>query len=89
VEQDKIEPQLYPNPTTGQCTLIYQVTDQSFVQVAVYDMLGNPVRAVSSEYEGEGQHTISLGTESLPSDNYVCRVRVGGDVSYINLVIKK
>jgi hypothetical protein len=52
-------------------------------------MLGTPVLAVSSDYESEGQHTISLGTESLPSGNYVCRVRVGADVSYINLVVKK
>jgi hypothetical protein len=88
-QQDNFNAQLYPNPTTGECTLVYQVTGQSFVQVAVYDMLGTPVLAVSSDYESEGQHTISLGTESLPSGNYVCRVRVGADVSYINLIVRK
>jgi hypothetical protein len=59
------------------------------VQVAIYDVLGNQVRMVSSGYEEEGQQTISLGTETLPSGNYVCRVRVGDRVSYINLAITK
>ena len=85
----ELNPQLYPNPSTGACTLVYQVDGESFIQVAIYDVAGNQVRVVSSEYEGEGQHTISLGTESLPSGNYVCQVRVGDRVCYINLVITK
>ena len=88
-EQDEFKAEIYPNPTTGECQLQYEVSGQEFVQVAVYNQLGTLMRMVSSDYEETGERTISLGTESLPSGNYVCRVRVGENVSYINLVIKK
>jgi hypothetical protein len=70
-------------------TLTFDVEDRSFVQVTIYDLLGKEVNIVSSGYDEQGPQSISLGTESLPSGNYVCRVRVGDRAAYINLVIKK
>lgn len=82
-------PEIYPNPTTGSCQLKYEVPNRAFVQVMIYDELGNQLRMVSSGYEEAERRTISLGTESLPSGNYVCRVRVGETVTYINVVVKR
>jgi hypothetical protein len=82
-------PEIFPNPTTGACQLQYEVMDRVLVQVAIYDMLGKEVRDVMNDYSSDGQQTISLGTETLPSGSYVCRVRVGDRVSYINLAITK
>ncbi len=69
--------------------LQYVVIGHAFVQVAIYDFLGKEVKNVLSDYSNEGPQSISLGTESLPSGNYVCRVRVGDRVSYFNLAITK
>jgi hypothetical protein len=80
---------IFPNPTSGACLLQYQLTDPAFVQIAIYDVLGKEVRSVSSGYEETGEQSISLGTETLPSGNYICRVSVGDQVSYINLAITK
>jgi hypothetical protein len=88
-EPEPPSPEIHPNPSTGAMQLDYTVTDRSFVQVGIYDELGKQVRLVSSGYEESGSQSISLGTESLPSGNYVCRVRVGDRVSYINLEIRK
>jgi len=88
-QQDGFNPEIHPNPSTGATELDYTVADRSFVQVAIYDVLGKQVRLVSSGYEESGSQSISLGTEALPSGNYVCRVRVGDRVSYINLAITK
>ena len=88
--QDEFNPEVFPNPTNGGMTLTYTLSsERSLTQIAIYDVLGNQVRFVSSEYEEAGQQSISLGTESLPSGNYVCRVRVGDQVNYINLAITK
>jgi Secretion system C-terminal sorting domain len=89
VETEPPSPEIFPNPTTGACQLQYVVLDRSFVQVAIYDMLGKEVKAVMSDYSDAGTQSISLGTETLPSGNYVCRVRVGDRVNYINLAITK
>jgi hypothetical protein len=82
-------PEIFPNPTTGACQLQYLVMDDALVQIAIYDALGKELRSVFSGYGESGQQSISLGTETLPSGNYVCRVRIGDRVSYINLAITK
>jgi Secretion system C-terminal sorting domain len=89
IQQDWFNPEVYPNPSNGDMTLTFTTIAQSLTQISIYDMLGNNVKEVSNGYLNMGQQTISLGTESLPSGNYVCRVRVGDRVSYINLAITK
>jgi Secretion system C-terminal sorting domain len=82
-------PEIHPNPSTAATELDYTITERSFVQIEIYDILGNAVKEVSSGYSNAGPQSISLGTETLPSGNYVCRVRVGDLVNYINLAITK
>lgn len=86
---DWFHPEVFPNPSNGGMMLTFSMVERNFTQISIYDMLGNAVREVSSDYLNEGEQSIPLGTESLPSGNYVCRVRVGDRVSYINLVISK
>jgi hypothetical protein len=88
-EPEPPSPEVYPNPSNGGMTLSYTVSKYSFVQVMIYDALGNVVHESYSAYEAAGSRSISLGSELLPSGHYACRVRVGERVSYINLVISK
>ena len=88
-EPDWFNPQIFPNPSNSGMTLTFDVEDRNFVQITIYDVLGKEVNEVSSGYDEQGPQSLSLGTESLPSGNYVCRVRVGDRAAYINLVIKK
>ncbi len=82
-------PEVFPNPSNGGMTLTFTSIAPSLTQIAVYDVLGNEVKEVCNGYMNPGPYSIPLGTESLPSGNYVCRVRVGDMVSYINLAITK
>jgi hypothetical protein len=82
-------PEVFPNPTTGTSQIQYEVPERAFVQIAIYDLRGNVVRLVSSNYEEAGSHLLSLGTEALTSGNYVCRIRVAEYVWYLNLAIVK
>jgi hypothetical protein len=86
---DWFNPEVFPNPSNGGMTLTFTTIAESLTQVSIYDMLGNQVRMVFDGYTNAGPQSISLGTESLHSGNYVCRVRVGDQVNYINLAITK
>ena len=86
---DWFNPEVFPNPTNGGMTLTFTLPERSLTQIAIYDVLGNQVRLVSEDYLNAGPQSISLGTETLPSGNYVCRVRVGNQVNYINLAITR
>ena len=82
-------PEIHPNPSTGAVELDYTVTNHSFVQVTIYDVLGRDVLDAYSGYEDPGPRSMSLGTDALPSGHYVCRVTVGDRADYIDLVIMK
>src|SRR5581483_2317822 len=91
-ESDQPEPpppEVYPNPTSGGMTLTFTVSERNIVRVSIYDMLGNPIREIVNDIFEPSSQSISLGTESLPTGNYVCRVRVGDRVSYLNVEVRK
>jgi hypothetical protein len=87
--QDWFNPEVFPNPSNGGMTLTFTTIAESLTQISIYDILGNQVSMVFEGYLNAGPQSISLGTESLRSGNYVCRVRVGDQVNYINLAITK
>ncbi|MGI0135088.1 MAG: T9SS type A sorting domain-containing protein [Candidatus Micrarchaeaceae archaeon] len=87
--QDLIHPEVFPNPTNNGMTLNFRVPQRGFVQVLIFDVLGNRVRLVTSRYMDVSSQAISLGTEFLPSGHYVCRVQVGDVVQDINVVIER
>ena len=80
---------IHPNPSTGGTELDFTIATRDFVQVTIYDVLGRDVLDVYSGYENPGTQSMSLGTETLPSGHYVCRVTVGDRADYIDLVIQK
>jgi hypothetical protein len=86
---DWFNPEVFPNPTNGGMTLTFTTIAESLTQVSIYDVLGHQMRMVFDGYSNAGPQSISLGTETLPSGNYVCRVRVGDQVNYINIAITK
>ncbi len=88
-QPDWFNPEVFPNPSSGGMTLKFTTVESSFTQIAIYDPLGKQIMEVMNGYSNEGPQSISLGTETLPSGKYVCRVRVGDMVSYINLAITK
>ena len=50
--------QNYPNPFNGRTTIRYQLPRSGVVEFTVYDLLGQPVRRLVSEYQGAGSHEI-------------------------------
>ncbi len=88
-EREDFEAGVHPNPSTGATELDYTVTKRTLVQITIYDMIGNAIRLVALKYEDAGTYAASLGTESLPSGHYVCRLREGESVAYINVVIQR
>lgn len=78
---------VFPNPTTGASLLEYRLPEYSRVQVAIFDLLGNQIKLVSSGFEEPGIQSVSLGTESLPQGHYVCRIQISGNVITLNVNI--
>ena len=52
----------YPNPFTGRTTISYQIQQPSQVQLAVFDMKGQPVATLVNNRQGAGTHEVDWGT---------------------------
>ena len=67
---DKLQPvsyglaQNYPNPFNPATTVEYQLKTEGFVQLKIYDVLGNEVKTLVSEYKQAGEYKIEFDASS-------------------------
>lgn len=76
VEEQTVAPmsRLYPNPVTDKACLLYQLYDNSSVEIAVTDLLGRVVFQQNLPVQSSGVHFMELDLSQLPSGVYLCRI---------------
>jgi hypothetical protein len=69
--------QNYPNPFNPQTTIEFDLPEQSFVTLKVYDMLGREVATLAENQQfAEGNHDITFDASALSSGVYFYRVLI-------------
>ncbi len=74
--------QNYPNPFNGRTTITYELPKPEGVELTLYDLLGQPVRRLVSEYQGAGSYRIAWdGADDegnqVASGVYLYRLKAG------------
>ncbi len=71
--------QNYPNPFNPETTISYQLKESSFIELKVYDALGNEVSTLVNEFQNAGMQRVVFDAEflGLTSGVYVYRLRTG------------
>jgi len=69
--------QNYPNPFNPVTSFQFRVTSFGFVQLTVYNLLGNEVATVLNETLAPGVHTVQWNAGDLPSGVYLYQLRAG------------
>ena len=94
-EQGKSSPekyylmQNYPNPFNP-CTVIsYQLPENSFVTLTVYDLLGREVEILANEKMNAGLHTVRWNATMSPSGVYIVKLTAGNFVASKKLMLLK
>jgi len=86
VVKDRFELDVYPNPTDGRTTVTYQLEQNGWVQLKLYDALGRRVQSIIDALQPPGPHHIPL-TASLAPGAYILRLQVGGAVETRRIVV--
>ncbi|NND70509.1 MAG: T9SS type A sorting domain-containing protein [Rhodothermales bacterium] len=73
----------YPNPTTGQTTVSFELAVPGRVVIEVYDLLGRLISSVAEDAARSGRTSVTwngtnLQGELVPSGTYILRLRVDG-----------
>ncbi len=81
--------QNYPNPFNPSTTINFQVPENSYVSLIVYDILGNNVSTLIDEIKEAGYHSIEFDATNLVSGTYFYRLATGEFTSVKKLVLLK
>jgi hypothetical protein len=81
--------QNYPNPFNPTTTIRYELPKESFVHLAVYNVLGQLVRMLVNQTEEPGEKAVSFDGASLPSGIYFYRISAGAFTDVRKMVVLK
>jgi len=82
--------QAYPNPTSGNINISYEVVKRGNVQLDLFDIKGILVKSlISQQNQYEGKYTIPTDVSDLINGIYICRVIVNGVEKTTKLIIAK
>lgn len=63
--------QNYPNPFNPTTKIKYSLGNRSYVQLEIYNLLGEKVETLVSEYQNRGNYQIEFNAQDLPSGIYL------------------
>ncbi|MDP1995307.1 MAG: T9SS type A sorting domain-containing protein, partial [Ignavibacteria bacterium] len=83
--------QNYPNPFNPETIISWQLAENSYVTLKIYDILGNEVATLVNEFQQVGSYNYELGIRNyeLTSGIYFYQLRVGGSLQTKKMVVLK
>ena len=81
--------QNYPNPFNPTTNIEYSIPKESFVQIKVYDILGNEVTTLVNEEQTAGIYRVNFSGNNLASGFYIARLKAGNYIKTIKMTLLK
>ena len=81
--------QNYPNPFNPSTTIRYQIPKSGYVELKVYDLLGNEVKTLVNEDKPAGQYSVKFNANNLSSGVYFYRIVSGNYTSVKKMLLLK
>ncbi len=81
--------QNYPNPFNPVTTIKYQLPEDGFVTLKVYDVLGKEAAILESQYRTAGSYTVNFDASNLSSGLYIYEIRVNNFVQQRKMMVLK
>jgi len=81
--------QNYPNPFNPTTNIEYTIPEASFVQLKVFDILGNEVATLVNEEQSAGTYRADFTADNIASGFYVAQLRAGDFSKTIKMTLMK
>ena len=79
----------YPNPFNPTTTISYQLPENGFVTIKVFDMLGKEVATLVNENKSAGYYQVNFDASKLTSGVYICIINVNGFTQSKKMLLMK
>jgi hypothetical protein len=77
---DEVSFSIYPNPASTTVNINYLLNSESDVQVSVFNVTGNLIRAIDLGTLREQAHNLTLNISDLRNGMYFVRIQAGNSV---------
>ena len=81
--------QNYPNPFNPSTKIEYSIPEESFVQLKVYDILGNEVATLVHEEQSVGTYRADFSGSNLSSGMYIAKLQAGNFIQTRKMLLLK
>jgi len=81
--------QNYPNPFNPSTVINYQIPEEGFVTLKIYDILGSEVKILVNENKPVGSYNIHFDASDLASGIYIYRLTAGSFISTKKMLMIK
>jgi len=81
--------QNYPNPFNPSTKIEYSIPSESFVELKVYDVLGNEVATLVNEQQQAGVYRADFNAVNLPSGMYFARITASEFTQVVKMILLK
>ena len=78
-----------PNPFNPTTTISYSLPKEAFVNLVVYDILGNTITSLINERKMAGSYRITFDGSDLPSGVYIYRLNAGNYINTKKMILVK
>lgn len=79
----------YPNPFNPTTQISYEIPDNDFVTLKVYNSLGQEIRILVNDYQSSGYYNIKFDGSELSSGIYFYKLQAGENVSVKKMLLAK
>ncbi len=81
--------QNYPNPFNPSTSIEYTIPSESFVELKVFDVLGNEVATLVNEQQQAGVYRADFSADNLPSGMYFARLTANEFTQVVKMILLK
>jgi len=81
--------QNYPNPFNPSTSIQYALSDKQFVQLKVYNLLGNEVATLVNDEKAAGNYSVDFNASTLSSGVYFYKLQAGSFVETRKMILLK
>lgn len=74
LKKDEIKLKVFPNPTSSDASIVFQVNQKQFLQISLCDMQGKVIKKIAAQLFAEGEHTMQINTSDISPGSYLIQV---------------
>jgi hypothetical protein len=81
--------QNYPNPFNPSTKINFNIPEQAYVNLTVYDILGNEITKLVSDTYPAGKYSVDFEANNLPAGVYLAKITAGNYSNTIKMMLLK